>query len=209
MQGQITILAHGFNKSRGDMLFLSCGLKARGIDNIAVKLPARFNTLNNCLDSLHLQIGNVVKKHKTVNFVGHSMGGLIIRSYINKHQLENVGRCVFIATPHLGSKLAGISARIPFYAKIFKPINDLLPSSENKYLLENKKIEIGIIAGNKNGTVFGKMFLSKNSDGRVETASALSDDAKETVVLPCAHKKIHRKKETLDKVASFILSGAF
>lgn len=209
MDNQITILSHGFNKTREDMLFLSEGLKAHGIKNIVVNLPTTFKTLNECLDSFHIQIYDIVKEYRTINFVGHSMGGLIIRSYINKHQLDNVYRCIFIATPHLGSELAAISALIPFYRKIFKPINNLQPSKENKYLLNNKNIEIGIIIGSKNNTVFGNIFLSKKSDGRVEPFSAISDDAKETIILPYGHKEIHHKEKTLEMVMNFILNGIF
>jgi len=208
LRNQITILSHGFNKSFEDMSYLSDGLSHHGVNNIIVNLPITFKSLNDCLNSLHVQIYDIVKKNN-INFIGHSMGGLIIRSYINKWKLENVNRCIFIATPHLGSKLAKISGCIPFYEDIFKPIKDLKPSVENKYLLINKNIEIGLIVGSKNSTFLGNIFLSAESDGRVEIKSALSSDAKDAIILPYGHKEIHHKEETLNQVKSFLINGMF
>ena len=205
---QITILSHGFNKSHDNMFYLCNGLNNHGINNIAVNLPLTYKSLEDCLASFDSQVCDIVKEYDTVNFVGHSMGGLIIRAYIKKIGLENAGRCVFIATPHRGSRLAKISGYIPFYNDIYKPLKSLQPSAENKYLLNNT-IEIGLIAGNKNDTVFGKMFLPAESDGRVEIFSALSDDAKDTIILPYGHREIHHREETLIQVKNFLSHGAF
>jgi uncharacterized alpha/beta hydrolase family protein len=206
---KIAILSHGFNKSLNDMLFLSTGLKKHGINNIVVNLPTTFCSVDDCIKSLNLQIYDIVKKYKIVNFVGHSIGGLIIRAYINKLKPENVGKCIFIATPHQGSKLAKISGYIPFYKNIFKPIKDLQPSENNNYLLENKNIAVGLIIGNNNNTILGKYFLSEESDGRVEIFSALSKDAKDIIILPYGHKEIHHKEITLKLVIDFLLNGVF
>lgn len=53
----------------------------------------------------------------------------------------------------------------------------------------------------------GKLFPRRQSDGRVE--SALSEDAKETVVLPYNHEEIHHAPETLELVKRFTASGSF
>ena len=206
---KIAILCHGFNKSRNDMSFLSAGLSSLGINNFTVNLPLRFRSFADCIDSFHLQVRGMVKTFKTIDFVGHSMGGLIIRSYINNFGVENASRCVFIATPHYGSGIAKIAGRVPFYRSIVKPIHALQPSGENKYLLVNKAIEVGLIAGSKNSSMLGKLFLPKESDGRVEVFSASSADAKDMRVLPYGHKEIHHKEETLSLTAKFLESGMF
>jgi len=41
-----------------------------------------------------------------VLLVGHSMGGLIARSYLARHGNEHVARLITLATPHAGSELA-------------------------------------------------------------------------------------------------------
>ena len=206
---ELTILCHGFNKSAEDMFFLRDGLNNRGIKNIVANIPSTLSSLEDCINSFHLQVYDYINMSAKINFIGHSMGGLVIRSYINMHNLENVSKCIFISTPHLGSKLAKIAGKIPLYKNIVKPIVELQPKEENIYLLKNKNIKIGLIIGEKNDSVLGRIFLSKNADGRVEKESALSDDANDVVYLPFGHKEIHHKELTLDLITKYLSYGSF
>ncbi len=60
------------------------------------------------------------------------MGGIITCRAIHKLQLENIDKCVFIATPFAGSVVANLGNRIPFYSRILKPNKDLIVT--DKYL---------------------------------------------------------------------------
>lgn len=40
-----------------------------------------------------------------VHFVGHSLGGLLIRAYLQNKRMEKLGRFVLIGTPNRGSEL--------------------------------------------------------------------------------------------------------
>jgi hypothetical protein len=75
--------------------------------------------------------------------------------------------------------------------------------------LENKNIEIGLIIGNNNNAIFGKLFLSTESDGRVEIFSALSKDAKDIIILLYGHNEIHHEETTLNMIIDFLMNGVF
>ncbi len=209
LKNSITILVHGFNKNSRDMAFLEKGLGESGFATISVDLPARFGTMDACVKALHLQVRNEIGEYQTVNFVAHSMGGLITRFYINHVQLAGVGKCVFIATPHNGSRLAGLAGRVPFYSRIFQTLNPILPGSgfEPPPLPEGTRL--GLIAGNNDRSLLGRMFLSEQNDGRIEVSSVESKDADEFIVLPYGHKDIHHQQETLALVSNFLQKGTF
>jgi triacylglycerol esterase/lipase EstA (alpha/beta hydrolase family) len=209
MKDEITVLVHGFNKDRYDMAFLEKGLRKSGFKTVSVNLPTTFGTLEECRHSLSLQIKNLTRKDRIVNYVAHSMGGLIIRDYINDDKQNNVGKCVFIATPHKGSRLADIANRIPFYSKIFRPIEALSSGSKFSSSSLDKNIKVGLIAGNKNTNLLGKLFLSNKSDGWVEVASVKCKDADELIEVPFGHKEIHHQHKTLILVKNFLLQGTF
>jgi hypothetical protein len=137
------------------------------------------------------------------------MGGLITRAYIHQYQLLNVGKCVFIATPHKGSSLANILVHAPHLSKLIKPITTLLTENNHQLCRMDKKIKIGAIAGNRNNLLVGKLFLSNESDGRVEVLSVKTDDLSDFVLLPLNHHKIHHSPETLSLVQSFLQYGSF
>lgn len=173
-----------------------------------------------------------------MNFVAHSMGGLIVRAYMDFFKVDNVVNCVFIATPHGGSPLAKIASLIPFYSDIFKPIKEFKtpmnadlrhPANINannqtmvsfsgdlvNEVLEQapcprgKGFKLGVIAGSKNKSVLGTLFLTETSDGRVEVDAVRCSDADDFIVLPFSHKEIHHEEETLRLVKNFLLSGGF
>ncbi|HNU71948.1 MAG TPA: alpha/beta hydrolase, partial [Thermodesulfobacteriota bacterium] len=141
-------------------------------------------------------------------FVGHSMGGLVIRKFLEKNIVENIGRCILIATPNQGMKLSDFAEkRVKIFGKIFRPIYESATYRLNikRPLVET---EIGVIAGNKNNLILG-VLLSKESDGRVEVKETMYDGMKEFMVLNYGHKEIHYKKETVVLADNFLQNGKF
>jgi len=84
-----------------------------------------------------------------------------------------------------------------------------VPYENNIFLLKDRNIKIGLIIGERNNLMFGKIFLPEQSDGRVEINSALSDDASDTIFLPYGHREIHHKELTLILIKNFLKYGSF
>src|SRR5699024_10484607 len=62
------------------------GLKAMGRQVLSVQLPTFFSSLDQCCDALAAQVDPIAATAKTVHYVAHSMGGLIVRAYIARTQ---------------------------------------------------------------------------------------------------------------------------
>jgi len=103
------ILLHGLFQNRSCLLVLHWRLRAAGFDRvISVNTPAWLD-----LETLTDRVRQTVEQLRTatgaeqVHLVGHSMGGIIARCYL---QLQGgaplVATCVTLGSPHLGSKLA-------------------------------------------------------------------------------------------------------
>lgn len=208
MGKEITVLVHGFFTGPKDMAYLENGLQKAGFKTYAPKLPSTFGTLQDCVDSLKAQMAEL-DDATTINFVAHSMGGLIARNYILQHGAGRIGKCVFIATPHGGTRVASVVDKIPLYPSIFKPIKHFLPESGFRKFERDKGFKLGLIAGSKHWSPIGKFLLRKPSDGRVEIESVKTEDADDFMVLPFGHKAIHRRKLTLDYVVGFLIEGRF
>ena len=84
---------------------------------------------------------NYDSEHHKINLIGHSMGGLVARYYIeNLCQDEHVDKLITICTPHWGSSLAEISNNSSILHMLCD--HDLDPNSEmyggnNKNVLES------------------------------------------------------------------------
>ncbi len=201
------ILVHGYNKNEKDMLPLMNNLKEFGLNVRTINLPITFSNFNYCAELFAYKIKRILEdtKIEKLHLIGHSTGGLIIKKFIEDTKLTNIGKCILIATPNKGTKLANITKDyLPFVVKIFKPIDALIEG--NQKILEPKNIptpEIGCIIGRKNNLALG-IFLSTESDGRVEVESAKDNAMKECIILNYGHKEIHHQKEVAEYIYNFI-----
>ena len=208
LKQQLIVLVHGYFKNASDMAWLQSGLEKHGYTVKSTNLPTTFGSLQECVDSLKLQIQSLIKTFKIVHFVGHSFGGLIIQEYLMQNILTNLGNCVYIATPSKGTRMADILVKLPFVKSIFKPIQFLRTKESTKNQISLKR-KLGVIAGSKNNLIFGKCFLSAQSDGRVEIESTKIGEMDDFIVLPYGHKEIHFAEDTLKEVVTFLETGIF
>ncbi|NLG33333.1 MAG: alpha/beta hydrolase [Syntrophomonadaceae bacterium] len=159
------------------------------------------------------QLQQIMVQHRDYNkihLVGYSMGGLVIRSFLACNDIPQLGRCVLIATPNQGTKLADISEK---YLKplvlIVRPLQVLTTNCLNiGQPMNQSKIEIGVIAGNKNNHPLG-VFLTPDSDGLVEVESTKYTDMSDFIIVPYGHLEIHRQTATAQLVHRFLQTGSF
>lgn len=209
---QIVILVHGFNKSQSDMFALRDYLTEMGYQCLTVNLPTRFGSLNDCTNVMYSQLDKLLNtvEFQKIHFVGHSMGGLIIRSFLARNNLPSIGRCVLIACPNNGTSLADKAYKFcsPI-VKILKPLNDLRVNSLK--IPPPKNIphpEMGVIAGNKSNLLLGA-FLDKENDGRVEVESTKMETMIDFTVQLYGHKEIHHQPAIAILVDEFLSTGSF
>lgn len=108
-----TLLMHGLFCNRACWLRVRLFLRNQGFRNVTtINLSLWHNEealtelVAKKIDELRHQLG--VNK---VNIVGHSMGGIIARNYIQlRGGSSKVERCVTLGSPHHGTKLAPLSA---------------------------------------------------------------------------------------------------
>lgn len=209
---KVIVLVHGFIKNAKDMRSLVSYLKQDYDDIVAVDLPTTFVSMDVAVSKL-CQIIQNIPKTKSITFIAHSMGGILVCKCIDKLQLDNIDKCVFIATPFAGSKVADFGDRIPFYSRILKPNKELKVTYD--YLeICNKvaaMVPIGLIAGNKHSkfNLLAKFCLKNDHDGLVEVASVFAVNSADRIVLYKNHCKIHHDDETLSKIACFLQTGKF
>ncbi|NJC87965.1 MAG: alpha/beta fold hydrolase [Desulfuromonas sp.] len=103
------ILLHGLFQNRSCLFLLQWRLRAAGFDRIvSINTPPWL-----ALETLTERLRHAVEQLRTatgaekVHLVGHSMGGIIARDFIQLHGgAPHVASCVTLGSPHRGSKLA-------------------------------------------------------------------------------------------------------
>ncbi len=134
-----TLLLHGLFVNRACWFWFRSKLRTHGCDNIVTLNLSGFHSeevltelLAKKIDELRHRLG--VNK---VHLVGHSMGGIIARNYVQRRGgQDKVDRLIFLGTPHHGSKLTPFS---------FMPLGKLLmPGSDFLNRLNSEPAPTGV-----------------------------------------------------------------
>ncbi|MGI2262015.1 esterase/lipase family protein [Candidatus Cardinium hertigii] len=102
-QTHLVIFFHGLNKTSSSLKGLEKFIKSQGFSTLNVNYPSKKYTIE---ELIHTKISNHFNEYKIISFVGFSMGGLIIRAYLSRYKILNLGKVIMIGTPNNGSEVA-------------------------------------------------------------------------------------------------------
>ncbi|MFC1538880.1 alpha/beta fold hydrolase [Candidatus Latescibacterota bacterium] len=209
-ENEAVILIHGFGRTTHDMSSLAEFFQSSGYHTECPTLPTTFYSVEECTALFEQEFPAIAEKYDKLHFVGHSMGGLIIRLFLSRNPVPKLGRCVLIATPNQGTALADIVAKyFRFSFLVFKPLEDFQPGGiAIPSPLHIPGPEIGVIAGSESNLFLGK-FLDGENDGRVPVDAVPFTGMKDFIVIPYGHRDIHHTRETALLVRAFIQNGSF
>lgn len=144
-----------------------------------------------------------------VHLLGHSLGGLIVLRFLQRHTMVQPGRVVFLATPSAGSRVARRLARWQLGRKILGPVacEELLPAAP---ALWDQPRELGIIAGTR-PIGLGHLLLTfaDDNDGTVAVSETELPGAKDRLCLPVTHSGMLISARVAQEAGSFLQHGRF
>ena len=106
------LLVHGYGCSRAAWWWLRRRLEAAGWSVATLSLEPVYTSIEHYVDPLARRIDEVLAQTgaERLLLVGHSMGGLVARRYLQRFGNARVAKLVTLGTPHHGSQLARIGA---------------------------------------------------------------------------------------------------
>ena len=211
-EGENVVLLHGILRTRFSMSMLGRKLTKAGFNVINIGYSNHKFSLEQIADYVHAKLE---RKHLTngpIHFVGFSMGGLVIRAYLQAYPPQRLGRVVMIGTPNHGSEVADHLVHRGWYRMLFGVSGaQLVTRAEvRKNLLVNASdFELGVIAGNRSFfPAMGWKFLGEH-DGKVSVESTKLPGMKDHIVLPLSHSFLAVNARVYAQVAHFLKQGGF
>ena len=144
----------------------------------------------------------------TVHYVGHSLGGLVIRHLFHKYPGREQGRIVCLGTPHQSSSAAKTLYRVA-------PGRWLLGRSIEQGLLGDippwgNTHELGVIAGNlRLGMGLIVPGIPKPSDGTVAVQETMLEGMADHIILPVSHFGMLFSARAAMQTLHFLKHGRF
>jgi triacylglycerol lipase len=212
-KGDYVVLLHGMGRTAISMKGLEWYLSKRGYRVINVTYNSRKYSVEALAENYlrPLLDKKITDRSAKVNFVTHSLGGIIVREYFKEFAVENLGRVVMLAPPNHGSEIIDFLKAHCLTRNFLGASGRELGTSTNS--LPNRlgavQFECGIIAGDRSLNPFLSSFLCRPNDGKVTVASAKVEGMGDLLVLHSTHTWLMWRKKSLDQIQFFLRSGHF
>lgn len=200
-------LIHGLFMHGVVMQFMQRQLQRRGYEVVVFSYRSVYRPLADNADALV----DFVKQHsddsESKHFVGHSLGGLLIRlAYERAPQLFN-GRIVTIGTPHNGSEVAERVAKSLHNAVLGGAFKEALDGDLPPWQGE---VQLGSIAGSKSiGIAMAMPDLPCPNDGTVTVAETRLAGQTDHASVTLSHTAMLYSKRVVNLTDAFLQHGHF
>jgi len=208
---ECVILLHGMGRTKHSMNLIEKELKKQQYLVWNESYPSTTKTI----DELSIQtIDNGLqfcRNTARVHFVTHSLGGILVRYYLQERRINNLGKIIMISPPNKGSEVTDLLKENLLYKKVTGPPGQELGTGHESVPNQLKKIRgvIGIITGDSSSDPWFSPFIPGKDDGKVSVESAKLDEMADFLVVHSGHTFIMRKTAVINQIIYFLKHGRF
>ena len=150
-------------------------------------------------------------KNCKINFVTHSMGGILVRHYLSLNTIENLGRVVMLGPPNQGSQVVDTLKKVPGFKLINGPAGMQLGTERRSIpnMLGSAVFDVGIIAGTRSINLLLSTLMPSPNDGKVSVENTKLEGMADHISLPVNHPFMMKNKIVIEQVLCFLKNGIF
>ncbi|NNK33285.1 MAG: alpha/beta fold hydrolase [Xanthomonadales bacterium] len=154
-----------------------------------------------------LQAVATASKAERLNFVAHSLGGLVTLRMLSETRGLPPGRIVLLGSPLRGSGVARKSRKVPGSQRLFGRIRPALVSGYDRLATDR---ETGMIAGSAKVGLGGVVGGTGGpGDGTVSIRETQVEGLRDHLVLPVSHTGMVFSAEAARQAIHFLRFGSF
>lgn len=213
------VLVHGLARTSRSMNRLADTLAREGYAIWNWDYPSRHYGLLALVDALHDYVQESLSASDRVDFVTHSMGGLLARGVLARRAFANVGRLVMVGPPNQGSRLATRAGAFTWARGVYgQALQDLRSDRVGEVVahLGAPTCEFGVIAGTRGfhplqPTSYYTSFTQAagSHDGTVGVEETRLEGMTDFITVDANHLFLVDHDETIRQTVHFLASGRF
>ncbi len=207
---ELVVLLHGLARSKIAMWKLASRLERAGFLVQRIGYKSITGTRDEILADIGRQIQMCCAGHNhAVHFVGHSLGGLFIRAYLQDNRVENLGRVVLIGTPNQGAEIID-KFRHKWWVQFLGPTALALGTDDNSFpnSLKLPYYAVGVIAGVSDSD--NEDILPGLDDGLISVESTKIESAMtDFTIIETGHSAMRYNSEVAKQTVAFLKNGRF
>ncbi len=207
------LLIHGLARTSSSMKSMEQALVAKGYVVANVDYPSRTQTIEQ-LAPLAFSAGfaDCKKQNAEPHFVvTHSLGGILLRQYLQENSPGTLQKAVMLAPPNKGSEVVDALKDVPGYRWLNGPAGDQLGTGTNSKPLQLGPVSmnVAVIAGSFSINLVLSTYLPDPDDGKVSVESTKIDGMCAHLVVDVSHPYIMKNETVINEVISYLESDRF
>jgi pimeloyl-ACP methyl ester carboxylesterase len=201
------IVVHGLGNWAACLAAHGKQLEADGYAVVPFEYPSNFDSIEAHAANLARVVASLPPT-KRIDFVGHSMGGIVVRAYLATHADARFGRAVLLGTPNNGAEIAHTLRHSLLFDMACGPAAKQLIGGEGTFLasLAAPSIEFACIAGGRREIGYNP-FIRGNDDGLVGVDAVRLAGAADFALVDANHHSLLYDDDVTAMTARFLRTG--